>query len=324
MVGNSKRRFFFSLAAVISSSTSAQVGFQHLTIPDSGGAPVEIGIWYPTRDQPSEQRFEGGIQSVALDAPVRGDRLPMVLISHGHGGSFTGHSDTARSLAEAGFVAAALTHPGDNWRDISRATAMWERPRQLKLLADYMVGTWLQRARIDPKRIGAFGFSAGGFTVLVAAGGKPDLKQIEAHCGARPHFQDCQIAARFPQAPDVKFDWTHDRRIRAVVSAAPALGFTFDKANLATVTQPVQIWRGAQDDILPHPFYVDPLRLALPRAPDLRVVPEAGHFDFLAPCSKELAKEVPMICTSRPGFDRQKFHEMFNAEVVAFFSKALK
>jgi predicted dienelactone hydrolase len=52
---------------------------------------------------------------------------PLVLISHGTGGSGASHYDTALALALAdeGFVVAALTHTGDNYMD--RATQGIER-----------------------------------------------------------------------------------------------------------------------------------------------------------------------------------------------------
>lgn len=301
----------------------ADVGFQKISITDPQGAPIEVGIWYPTDAKASVQRLELGSQTVAPDAPVKGDHLPLVLISHGHGGSYAGHADTAIALAEAGFVAAALTHDGDSWRDSSRAVAIWERPRQLKLLDDYMLGQWRDHDRIDPRRIGAFGFSAGGFTVLAAAGGVPDLKAMRAHCRAHPDFEDCRITAQSKVDLDQPITWVRDDRIRAVVSAAPALGFAFGKPGLSAVRVPVQLWRAADDRVLPDPFYATAVRQTLPAAPDYHVVPAAGHYDFLAPCSPELAKEVPPICTSAPGFDRAAFHAGFNRAIVAFFAASL-
>jgi len=50
------------------------------------------------------------------------------------------------------------------------------------------------------------------------------------------------------------------------------------------------------------------VRLALPEALDYLVVSNAGHFDFLVPCSDALASIAPAICTSMPGFDRAAFH----------------
>jgi predicted dienelactone hydrolase len=303
--------------------TAAAVGFQHFTIPDPQGPPIEVGVWYPTDAVPIAERIESATQVVAHDGPVKGDRLPLIVMSHGHGGSYVGHRDTAFALAQAGFIAAALTHNGDSWRDQSNPTAVWERPRQLKVLTDYMLDGWAGSAHIDAQRIGAFGFSAGGFTVLAAAGGEPDLSALIGHCAAHPEFEVCQILAGRP-LPDVdKIVWTHDSWIKAVVSAAPALGFAFGQKGLAAVRQPVQLWRAADDQVLPHPYYAEAVRIALPTPPEMHVVSGAGHYDFLAPCSAELAKRVPAICTSEPEFDRTAFHQQLDRDVVAFFKQKL-
>ena len=45
--------------------------------------------------------------------PVTGEKLPLIVMSHGRRGWFGGHHDTAAALADAGFVVAALNHPGD-------------------------------------------------------------------------------------------------------------------------------------------------------------------------------------------------------------------
>ena len=314
---------FLACAAFVTPA-AAGVGFQHLSIPDPGHAPIEVGVWYPTDAKTSAQPIELGLQPVATDAPIKGDHLPLILMSHGHGGSFAGHVDTALALANAGYVVAALTHTGDNWRDASQATAMWERPRQIKVLDDYMLGGWAGHERIDANRIGAFGFSAGGFTVLVAAGGEPDLQAVIRHCHDHPQFYTCQlVTAAHLTSIHVPYPWVHDPRIRAVVSAAPALGFTFSQSGLAGVREPVQLWRGADDQVLPHPYYAEVVRQNLPEAPETHVVAHAGHYDFLAPCSAALAKQVPEICVSEPGFDRTAFHADFDRQVVAFFNRTL-
>ena len=97
-----------------------------------------------------------------------------------------------------------------------------------------------------------------------------------------------------------------DRRIKAIVVATPALGFTFDRSGLRTVTVPVQLWRAGDDRILPAPWYADAVRAALPRSPEFHDVAGAGHFDSLAPCAAD-APRLP-ICDGVPGFDRNGFH----------------
>jgi predicted dienelactone hydrolase len=114
-----------------------------------------------------------------------------------------------------------------------------------------------------------------------------------------------------------------DWRIKAVVSAAPAIGFAFGRDGLVAVRQPLQLWRADDDHVLPYPNYAEAVRRDLPTPPEMHVVPGAGHYDFLSPCSAELAKKVPTICISGPGFDRAAFHQEFNREIVAFFTRTL-
>jgi len=59
--------------------------------------------------------------------------------------------------------------------------------------------------------------------------------------------------------------------LRAIVVAAPALGFTSDMPSVAAVTMPVQLRRVAEDVILPYPFHADAVRAALPTAPEMHV-----------------------------------------------------
>ena len=92
-------------------------------------------------------------------------------MSHGTGGWYGEHYDTALALARAGFVVAAVSHTGDTYQDQSRSTAIADRPRHLHEVIDFMTRDWPEHGRIDAGRIGVFGFSAGGFTALVAVGG---------------------------------------------------------------------------------------------------------------------------------------------------------
>lgn len=308
---------FFGLAA------RASVGFQHLTIPDPQGGGIEVGLWYPASATPKPERVELFTQDLAKDAAPEGRNLPLVVISHGTGGSYAGHADTAKALAEAGFVAAALTHAGDNWRDQTGAARIWERPRQLAVLTDYVLAAWPYRDRIDSARVGAFGFSAGGFTVLAAAGGEPDLGKVPGHCREHPGFFDCMLLGRYPPGALGNVAWRHDPRLKAIVVAAPAMGFAFGRDGLVNVRAPLQLWRASEDEILPHPFYAEAVRNDLPAQPEFHLVENGGHFDFLQPCPGPLAARNPAICSSRPGFDRAAFHETLNAAVVDFFRRNL-
>jgi predicted dienelactone hydrolase len=290
-----------------------------------------VGVWYPTEATPHDQRLAEFTQSVAAgpDAPVAGSRHALVVISHGSGGWYGGHYDLALKLAHAGFIVAGVTHWGDSYENHTLTAAIQRRPRQLKALVDYMLAAWPQHAAIDAGRIGVYGFSAGGFTALVAAGGAPDLRTVGPHCQAHPDVFDCSVlkeshidpaTMRIPPGDE----WVHDPRIKAAAVAAPALGFAFGREGLKDIHVPVQLWRAEFDHILPNPDYAEAVRVALPRPPEFHMVAGADHYDFLAVCPHALAEHVSEICVSRPGFDRAAFHQDLDTQVTAFFLRTLR
>ncbi|HEY2000422.1 dienelactone hydrolase [Paraburkholderia sp.] len=317
------------LAGLAAPAFAANVGFEEVKIPNGPEAPLTVGIWYPTDVAAAEHALGDATQSVAPQAPVAGHGLPLVVISHGGGGSYEGHYDTALSLARAGFVAAAVSHAGDTGKDESRVLQLWLRPAQLHRLVDYMLGEWPQHDKLDAARVGAFGFSNGGFTVLVAAGGIPDLSLMGPYCAAHADHDLCVTLRQAGVDPRLVANvapgvWIHDPRIKAIVVAAPAFGFAFDRAGLGNVRVPVQLWSAAADHHQPPPFYDDAVRVNLPEPPEYHVVANAGHYDFLPPCGTHLSKVAPGICSSLPGFDRAAFHEQFNADIVRFFNDTLR
>src|SRR5471030_1015008 len=171
-----------ALAALMLATTPAlSAGFERVTVTDPGGPPLEAGIWYPSGAPASPQPLGAFQQSVAAGGEVAGRGLPLIVISHGSGGSFEGHYDTALALAEAGFVVVAVTHTGNNYRDDSKFGNFVERSRHIARTLDYMLAAWPGHERIDLARIGIFGFSAGGATALAAIGGTPDLSLSGVH-----------------------------------------------------------------------------------------------------------------------------------------------
>jgi len=316
------------LAMTAASPALAQAaGFSLIEAPDPPGEALPVGVWYPADAPAANHRLGLYNQVVAPDAAVDGRSHPLIVMSHGNGGSMDGHYDTALALAHAGFIVAAMTHSGDNYRDQSRATQLADRPRAVHAVIDTMLTTWPGHAAIDADRIGVFGYSAGGFTALVSVGGVPDLARVAPYCAAHEATYVCQLLKRHPvgaAGPVPMRAWIADRRIKAAVVAAPAIGFTFAPDGLRNVPVPVQLWRAEDDHVLPAPDYAEAVRDALPRPPEYHVVPGADHFDFLAPCTEALAGVAPTICQERSGFDRAAFHQTFNQEVVRFFEQVLR
>ena len=309
----------------------ATVGFQQATIPDRNGKAMQAGIWYPSNVQTSPHPIGMFSQDVALNVPIAGQGLPLILISHGTGGSLTSHLDTAQALARAGMVVIAITHIGDNSQDqsyVGNRVDLIDRPRQIKMALEWALASWPGSLNLNPKRIGIFGFSLGGFTSLVLLGGTPELNRMAQLCEANPNAPECAFIKKAngdQLSPGAEVPaWAHDSRIKAAVIAAPAAGYLFGPGDLREVSAPIQLWRAENDSWAPDAWNGAIVRDNLKVHPDAHVVQGADHFVFLAPCSESLAAAAPQICQDPGGFDRSAFHRAFNQSVVDFFSTRLR
>lgn len=318
-----------AIAAVATAMRSAHpVGFQMTQTTGPDGKPFAIGVWYPTDAQPWPTTLAPPmLLDVAKDGPVAGKGLPLVLISHGNGGGAVAHADLAMALASAGYIVAAPTHAGDNFADqsaLSSPAFFTGRSGQLRATLDHMLGAWQGRAHVDPRRVGAFGFSMGGFSVLTALGATPDMRILANHCASQTEFF-CDVLRHFNSpllkagAPAALEPFTPDARIKAAVLAGPGAGFTFGPDALDKVRVPVQLWSAEKDDKVGSAV---PLRDALGARAEFHQVAGAGHLSFLVPCTGIL--RPPAQCTDPAGFDRKAFHDTMNASVVGFFDKQLK
>ncbi|WP_165669510.1 alpha/beta hydrolase [Metapseudomonas otitidis] len=92
-----------------------------------------------------------------------------------------------------------------------------------------------------------------------------------------------------------------DERVGAVMLMAPP-GVLFGRKGL----EPVPLNSGEEDRVLP---LEQNARALLRKLPDFRLVPGAGHFVFMAPCSEEMNALVPQVCEY--------------AEAVRFFTRTL-
>jgi predicted dienelactone hydrolase len=310
--------------------TEHPVGFQIIQGTDADGQPLAVGVWYPTQEKPWPTTLLSLVlMDVARDAPVSGSDLPLIVISHGNGGGLASHADLALALANAGYVVAAPMHAGDNFADQSAVgSASWlsVRTREIHATIDYMVTDWQGHDRIDSERIGAFGFSAGGFTVLTAIGAQPDLSIVAKHCAETSEFVcDLLLRVKSPllesNLPTREDPFLSDSRIKAAVVAAPGLGFTMVPNGLNNIRVPIQLWSAENDINVPYATNSKLVREALGSRAEFHSVAGAGHFSFLTPCG---LLAPPEICLDQGQFDRKAFHALMNDSVIEFFEKNLK
>lgn len=313
------------LAALLSCTASLAhaAGLKVFQIPaDAEGPALKVAEWSPCAAPAATVDLGPFALPAVRDCPVVGDKLPLIVVSHGFGGTSLGHHDTAEALADAGFIVVALNHPDDTASNPDKErslAALASRPTDIERLIDYMLHAAPDAAKIDPERIGFFGFSRGGYTGLVLAGAAPVLTALKARCGD-PTGAQCGLIDPAWAPPPPTF---HEPRIKAYLIADPLSSVFPTKETLQGVSAPIDLWGSERGGDGVAPADVARVAADLPGHPALHVVPGANHFAFLTVCPPELAKMAPEVCTDPPGFDRAAFHKAFDAEVVAFFKTQL-
>ena len=309
------------LAVTLPIEAALAVGIQALNVPAQGSSPPLSGaVWYPCATAPSPTVVGPFVVSVTKDCAIDGTKLPLIVVSHGRTGSFMGHRDAAQALADAGFVVAAISHPGDNAQDRSRTdelSVFVERPADIRRLVDYLLDSWNHASVIDPNRIGVFGFSRGGYTGLVIVGADPYFRRDLRMCAGKtgPLCEEVHQGKLAPLA--------HDARIKAAVIADP-LSVFFTNESFGDVRVPIQLWRSERGGDGVTPVSVALVAENLPVKPEFHTVVNARHFAFLPPCQAPVAAPMSDLCSDPQGFDRAEFHRQFNASAVEFFLHALR
>jgi predicted dienelactone hydrolase len=313
--------------------------------PVNGGAMPGF-VFYPSLQAATGVTPVGPYQvDATFGAPARPGVWPLVVISHGHGGSNLGHHDLATYLASHGFVVATLEHPKDNFRDQSgegHSTVLVGRPIQVQAAISMLLADPRWKTMIDADRIGVAGFSAGGYTSLLIVGAVPKFSLFVDYCNRYPDDQDTcgkkldrllaatgttrtdkKVALTDAMQNDLK-RWgnTADARVKAAFVMAP-LSLVFNKAGAAAIDRPVFLYYGENDHVLPPRENAQHIQSLISTLDGFKVVPHADHWVFLSPCSTELAKDAGTICTDPPGVDRANVHKQINADALAFFRKTL-
>jgi predicted dienelactone hydrolase len=277
----------------------------------------------------------------AQDAAPMHEPFPLVLLSHGTGGSAQIMSWLATGLVARGYIVAAVNHPGNN--ALERYTAegfllWWLRARDLSATLDALLGDPTFAPLIDPRRIGAIGFSLGGYTVLTLAGARTDPARFQRFCQS-PAAEGCDP----PESPNLMARWAElartnpafrdaqreagrsyrDPRVRAVFALAPALGPAFIPDSLRQIGIPIEIMAGADDRMAPVTTNARPIAAAIPRA-TLRLLPAVGHYAFLAPCTREGHVAQPQLCEDAASTDRAAIHQRVVDSAAGFFNRTLR
>lgn len=313
-------------------------------------------IWYPADAGEKEQPQWIGppeaplfsLSKAAVNAKMASNpkRFPLILLSHGTGGSASMMAWLGTQLAACGYIAAAVNHPGNNGTEQYTTQGFliwWERARDLSTVIDQLLADVAFRDRIDSKRIGAAGFSLGGYTMMEIAGGVSQPSLLRDFCASPKADGICISPPEFPNLveqfkaedalakgdPEMQAslsrasDSYRDPRVRVVFAVAPALGPAFRPDSLERITIPVAIVAGTADTNVPIASGAEFFAKHIPHA-KLTLLPGVGHYVFLANCTDEGRKSRPNLCNDGQGIDRESIHSKTAHLALEFFAAQLR
>jgi len=345
-----------ALACVAGAARAEAVGERHLTAQQPTAAlrdaehrtALRITVWYPAPDGVDERSLDIGpperplflVGDAAPDAPFVDDRRrPVILFSHGFGGTARMMGWFTTNLARSGFVVVAVDHPGNNGADKMTAPGaimFWDRPEDLKVALAAVRNDPGIGPHLDLRRVGVAGFSAGGFTALAAAGAQVNIERFFGFCKTHPDDGVCKPQKEFPLSledaqktlgsPELAAEVAHAHddhtipEVRAVFAIAPAIVQALEPASLQTLRAPVAIILGDSDPVAPPNTNGGVAARMIPGA-ELQVLPSVGHYDFLSVCTPAAMASVS-LCAGLKAQQRGT-HEAALRMAYQFFVRTL-
>ncbi len=323
---------------LISTSAHAAPGYQTTTLDvKHREQSLPLHIWYPPQGDGAKTWLGKnivfkGVEVQKAAAPKKAAH-PLILLSHGSGGNAVNLGWIAARLADEGAIVVSTNHPGTTSRDSHprETIKIWQRTADFSAILDYM-----QKARpfglsVDGAKIGAVGFSLGGYTVLGLAGGRVSKQKFINYCTQYSKLSDCIWIKNGVDLNDIdakKFEQSNaDPRIAVVVAVDPALAQAYQPESLQQIKRPVLLINQGAADKVPAGINVRKIKQELPRA-SYSTIKGATHFSFLGECTWlgariiESEGEEP-ICSEVSDRSRADIHKEIGDLIVEYMKKQL-
>lgn len=336
------RSMLWGLLALLAAAAQAATGLAE--IPGPQGHEL-VAVFYPTEAKgPPVQRWQFSLPLVEQAPPVRGNGR-LVVISHGSPSNPWVNADLAIALTRAGFIVAAPWHLHDNSSDSSDAGPVsWKRrPHEVSAAIDAVLADPRFAPLLAADRVGAYGMSAGGHTMLTLAGGRWSPFKLREHCLA--HLEEDFVTCVGPTTTSLNGDsldevklslarWVigwklddpalyghADARIAAVVAGVPHAA-AFDLSTLATPRLPLGLITARKDVWLVPRFHGLAVMEACAGCEWLADLAEGGHGALLSPQPRREGRIAELV-NDPAGFDRVTDVPAINALMVEFFKRHL-
>lgn len=273
----------------------------------------------------------------ARNAAISPGKFPVILFSHGTGGGRLTLEWFCAGLASHGFIVVAVDHFGNTFDNPIpiEFVKYWERPQDISVVLNELLTTSDISSSMDEKKVGAAGFSLGGYTAIALAGAKMDCQALE-------HYLKTDIGkkeAEIPEMPGLmsllekpevrescaKSPPLQDKRIKCVFVMSPAIGQVFPaEKNFKDVVVPVYIVAAGKDKIAPLKTNAEHYAVMIKNAHYAVVGTEAGHYVFLNEANEALKNQAPVYFNDAAGVSRKSVHEEVLKLAVDHFKTNLK
>lgn len=317
--------------------TGGAIGFRETTVIGAPMRQIHLATWFPTQSQDARQMIGDnpafqGTPMVRYAAPDQ-DLRPLVVLSHGYGGSWRNLNWLAARLAHQGYIVVAPDHPGTTTfdRNPRQASMGWLRPRDLSLAIDAVLADPALAGRADPGRIAAIGHSLGGWSVTALAGARFDPDLFADDCARAPNPTTCGLTAELGlDQPEIAQDLA-DPRLRAFVSLDLGLARGFTPESLGGIGIPGLILAAGTDSVnLSAATESGYLAEHLPETASYTVIPDASHFSFMQQCKPgaeaRIEADTPgesFVCQDGGQRSRAQLHDEIAQRISAFLAKSL-
>ncbi|UOE51548.1 hypothetical protein MTO98_10705 [Mucilaginibacter sp. SMC90] len=301
--------------------------------------PVITEIWYPTADtlKSADKHFSPFLRQLTVrNGKLPASKLPLVLLSHGTGGGRLTLEWLAQALANSGCIVAAVDHYGNTYdhKIPLEFVKPWERPLDISFALTSLLNDPDIGPLIDQQKIGATGFSFGGYTVIALAGAKLDFEQARNYyktIGRKeldiPEFpglvkllDDSTLIAGSKHVPPL-----NDNRIKAFFSISPALGFGFTrKEQVADIKGALYIVGSQSDSIAPVKTNARHYHQLISKSKYTELPGKVGHYVMLGEAIDAVKKEAPIYFSDDPSVNRHAIHLQVDSLAVRFFRKEFK
>ena len=322
------------------------VGTIERTITDEE-RPLTLTVWYPSNGENAPLQYPfvppfsvDGFGSRDAEPVQDVAPFPLVIFSHGSGGSRVLSLFLTEHLASQGFVVMAADHPGNGAQETvlgqqDFATNYALRPddilRQIDYAADVLnVDEGFLAGKIDMERVGVIGHSFGGWTALAASGGRLDFTQLDDYCDqvsednnvcfVAPLKDEIAAIRGLDTTPQGPWNATTDTRIKAVIALAP---WNAPLLNVNAVAIPSMIIVGSEDTTTPAERDADVFYAQLPAPRSLVTLELGGHYLFVDECPDVLLRfGAQDVCTD-PVWDMTRAHDIIRHMTTAFMRQYL-